>query len=45
MGNEPLLQQISNRLSNAGGSYPLQFRNPNELLNILILVVQVSDLE
>jgi hypothetical protein len=34
-GNVPLLQQISNRLSNAGESYSLQFRNPNELLNIV----------
>ena len=34
-GNVPLLQQISDRLSNAGGSYSLQFRNPNELLNIV----------
>jgi hypothetical protein len=31
----PLLQQISDRLSIAGGSYSLQFRNPNELLNIV----------
>ena len=34
-GNVPLLTQVSNRLSNAGGSYHLKFRNPKELENIV----------
>ncbi|KAL3800814.1 hypothetical protein HJC23_001651 [Cyclotella cryptica] len=34
-GNVSLLQEISNRLSNAGGSYHLKFRNPKELQNIV----------
>lgn len=34
-GNEPLLQTIHDRLSSAGGSYQLQFRNPKELENMV----------
>ncbi|KAL7522698.1 hypothetical protein ACHAWX_007640 [Stephanocyclus meneghinianus] len=34
-GNVSLLQQISDRLSSAGGSYHLKFRNPKELQNII----------
>lgn len=35
MGNIPLLNQVSDRLSSAGGSYHLKFRNPKELQNIV----------
>ena len=34
-GNTKLLQTISNRLSSAGGSYQLSFRNPKELHNMV----------
>ena len=34
-GNKPLLQTISDRLSSAGGSHQLQFRNPKELQNMV----------
>lgn len=34
-GNISLLTQVSDRLSNAGGSYHLKFRNPKELENIV----------
>ena len=34
-GDATLLQQINDRLSSAGGSYHLQFRNPKELQNIV----------
>lgn len=34
-GNRPLLQSINDRLSSAGGSYQLQFRNPKELQNMV----------
>mmetsp|Transcript_42738 Transcript_42738/g.72926 ORF Transcript_42738/g.72926 Transcript_42738/m.72926 type:complete len:491 (-) Transcript_42738:881-2353(-) len=34
-GNVPLLQTIHDRLSSAGGSYQLQFRNPKELQNMV----------
>lgn len=34
-GNTALLNQISDRLSSAGGSYHLKFRNPKELQNIV----------
>ncbi|KAL9185007.1 hypothetical protein ACHAXT_002784 [Thalassiosira profunda] len=34
-GNKALLQKISDRLSSAGGSYQLQFRNPKELHNMV----------
>lgn len=34
-GNIPLLRTIGDRLSSAGGSYQLQFRNPKELQNMV----------
>lgn len=34
-GNASLLYQVSERLSSAGGSYHLKFRNPKELQNIV----------
>jgi len=34
-GKTPLLNKVSDRLSNAGGSYHLKFRNPKELQNIV----------
>mmetsp|Transcript_1093 Transcript_1093/g.1373 ORF Transcript_1093/g.1373 Transcript_1093/m.1373 type:complete len:472 (-) Transcript_1093:450-1865(-) len=34
-GDKPLLKQINDRLSSAGGSYHLQFRNPKELQNMV----------
>ncbi|KAL3796226.1 hypothetical protein ACHAWO_010506 [Cyclotella atomus] len=34
-GNNSLLTQISDRLSSAGGSYHLRFRNPKELQNMV----------
>jgi len=34
-GNEPLLRTIGDRLSTAGGSYQLAFRNPKELQNMV----------
>uniref|UniRef100_A0A7S4J0A3 Aminoglycoside phosphotransferase domain-containing protein n=1 Tax=Odontella aurita TaxID=265563 RepID=A0A7S4J0A3_9STRA len=34
-GNRPLLQTINDRLSSAGGSYQLQFRNPKEIQNMV----------
>jgi hypothetical protein len=34
-GNAPLLRRIGDRLSSAGGSYSLHFRNPNELSNMV----------
>ncbi|KAL7538183.1 hypothetical protein ACHAXR_008339 [Thalassiosira sp. AJA248-18] len=34
-GNKPLLRTIHDRLSSAGGSYQLQFRNPKELQNMV----------
>ena len=34
-GNKALLKQINDRLSSAGGSYHLQFRNPKELQNMV----------
>ena len=34
-GDAPMLRRIGDRLSSAGGSYSLQFRNPNELSNMV----------
>jgi len=34
-GDKILMQQINDRLSSAGGSYHLQFRNPKELQNMV----------
>lgn len=34
-GDKALLKQINDRLSSAGGSYHLQFRNPKELQNMV----------
>lgn len=34
-GNQKLLQTINDRLSSAGGSYQLQFRNPKEMQNMV----------
>ncbi|KAL7532288.1 hypothetical protein ACHAWF_004075 [Thalassiosira exigua] len=34
-GNVPLLKKVSDRLSDAGGSYQLRFRNPKELQNMV----------
>lgn len=34
-GNTPLLRTVRDRLSSAGGSYQLQFRNPKELRDIV----------
>lgn len=33
--NKPLLEQINQKLSSAGGSYHLRFRNPKELQNLV----------